>query len=91
MNICSFSPERNLNPLAGEHKKAKKNLRVQAAQAGISLEAYARHILQKASSSGAFMPVDILNLAEKCFGSKHGVELDLPPRRSKRHSPDFSA
>lgn len=70
---------------------AKKNLRVQAAQAGISLESYARHILQKASLSRDFMPVDILDLAEKCFGSRHGVELELPRRRSKRPSPDFSS
>ena len=69
----------------------KKSLRIQAAKAGLSFEAYARLILQKASSSGGFRPFNILDLAEKYFGSKHGVELELPRRRSKRHSIDFSS
>lgn len=69
----------------------KKSLRIQAARAGLSFEAYARHILQKASSSGDFRLFNILDLAKKYFGSKHGVELELPKRRSKRHSIDFSS
>jgi len=60
--------------------QTKEALRVAAAQSGISLEAYARHILQKASCSDFFEPVNILNLAKQCFGSKHGVDLDLPSR-----------
>ncbi len=60
----------------------KEALRIHAAQSGISLEAYARHILQTASSSGDFKPADILSIAEKYFGSKQGVDLALPERRA---------
>jgi len=69
--------------------QTKEALRVCAAQSGISLEAYVRHILQKASSSDLFDPVNILNLADQCFGSKNGVDVDLPNRGSKRQSVDF--
>ena len=71
-------------------ESAKKSLRIQAAQAGVSLEAHARHILQVASASGANLPPNILGLAEKYFGPKHGVKLDLAKRRSKRRPIDFS-
>lgn len=63
---------------------ARENLRVQAAKSGISLEAYARHILQKASSSEAFIQSDILVLADKYFGKAQGVDLKLPERHSDR-------
>jgi len=64
--------------------QTKEALRVSAARSGLSLEAYARHILQKASCSSAFEPVNILTLADKCFGSKQGVDLDIPARSSSR-------
>ena len=69
--------------------KTKETLRVHAAQAGISLEAYARHILQTASSSDDFKSVNILKISEKYFGAKEGVEFELPERNSKRQSVDF--
>ena len=62
----------------------KEILRVQAAKSGMSLEAYARLILQKASSSNFFLQPNILDLASKYFGHKYGVELDLPERSSTR-------
>ncbi|WP_092052059.1 FitA-like ribbon-helix-helix domain-containing protein [Planctomicrobium piriforme] len=64
--------------------QAKEALRVHAAQSGFSLEAYARHILQAAAQFEGFPPIRILDLAEKHFGSQGGINLDLPPRRSKR-------
>ncbi len=69
--------------------KTKETLRVHAAQAGISLEAYARYILQTASSSDDFKSVNILKISEKYFGAKEGVELELPKRGSKRQAADF--
>lgn len=71
--------------IRGLSDRTKKNLRVQAAQAGVSLESYIRNILQKVSSSSTAGPLDILSLAEKYFGSKHGVELELPKRMFKTH------
>jgi antitoxin FitA len=69
--------------------QTKETLRVCAAQTGISLEAYVRHILQKASRSDVFVPVNILKLADQCFGAKHGIDLDLPDRGSQRPSVDL--
>lgn len=67
----------------------KENLRVQAAKSGISLEAYARHILQKASSSDFFLQPNILDLATKYFGGKYGIDLELPDRNTERSQVDF--
>ena len=69
--------------------KTKETLRIHAAQAGISLEAYVRHILQTASSSNDFKPDNILDIAAKYFGPQNGLELDLPKRGSKRQTVDF--
>jgi len=62
----------------------KENLRVQAAKSGVSLEAYARYILQTASVSDRFMQPSILDLADTYFGSKKGIDLELPERNSRR-------
>lgn len=64
--------------------KTKEILRIHAVQAGVSLEAYVRHMLQKASLANEFKPVDILQIAEK------GVELELPERSSRRQPVDFN-
>ncbi len=72
-------------------ESTKKSLRVQAAEAGISLEAYVRQILQKESSKGGTGSLDILNLAEHYFGSKHGVDLELPKLRSRRTPVDLAS
>lgn len=69
----------------------KESLRVQAAKSGISLEAYARLILQTASTSEGFLQPDILKLAFKYFGDKNGVDLVLPKRSSSRPDVQFNS
>lgn len=68
---------------------AKESLRVQAAKSGISLEAYARHILQTASTSDRLVQPDVTDLAGKYFGTKHGANISLPERSSFRSNVDF--
>lgn len=67
----------------------KEKLRLQAARHGISLEAYVRKILQQASDASLSEQIDIVAIAQKYFGSKNGVDLELPPRQTKRGSVDF--
>ena len=73
----------------------KQSLRVQAAQAGLSMEAYARNLLQSASGVPATQEAtpaapdnqkfeSILDIANKYFGKENGVALDLPPRNTRR-------
>ncbi len=69
--------------------KTKETLRVQAAQSGISLETYARQLLQVAANQSDFKPVDIVGLAEQYFGSTQGIDIDLPERGSTRQVVDF--
>jgi len=64
---------------------------MRAAKAGVSLEAYLRHILQKASLANEFTSTDIAQIAEKYFDPEHGVALDLPERGTKRQAVDFDA
>jgi hypothetical protein len=56
---------------------------MRAAKAGVSLGAYVRHILQKASLANEFTSTDIAQIAEKYFGPEHGVALDLPELSTK--------
>lgn len=70
--------------------QTKEILRVQAAKSGISLEAYARYILQTVSVSDRFVQPSIIDLAGKYFGAKHGIDISLPERSSKRELVDFS-
>ncbi len=58
--------------------QSKESLRVQAAQNGISLEAYVRQILEEASGLESGKKIDILELAQGYFGSQGGVDLELP-------------
>lgn len=67
----------------------KESLRVQAAKSGVSLEAYARHVLQSVTLSERFIQPSILELAGQYFGTKHGIDLVLPERSSGRFSVDF--
>ena len=67
----------------------KESLRVKAAKHGVSLEAYLRTILQQASKPDNGKPVNILDLAQKYFGSENGVDLDLPERSSHRKPVSF--
>ncbi|GJL51839.1 FitA-like ribbon-helix-helix domain-containing protein [Candidatus Nitrospira salsa] len=71
--------------------KAKEALRVQAAQAGLSLEAHVRHILQQASTGKGLKSVNILELVDKYFGGGKGIALKLPKRGSVRKPVDFSS
>lgn len=70
---------------------AKNSLRIKAATAGLSLEAYVRHILQEASNADTLTQPNITDLAHQYFGTKNGVELELPSRSSKRGAVDFDA
>lgn len=64
--------------------KAKENLRVQAAQSGLSLEAYIREILETVSTGEKIVQTDIGNLAGKYFGKNNGIDLELPDRSTQR-------
>ena len=79
----------NIN-VRGLSDKTKQALRVRAAKEGMSLEAYARRALVAASTTGAREPARILDLARKYFGAKDGVDLDVPPRRTRRSPVAFS-
>ncbi len=72
-------------------ENTKESLRVLAAKSGISLEAYARYILQKASASDSFLQPSILDLADTYFGAKKGVDLELPKRGSEREEVKFDS
>ncbi len=73
----------NVN-VRGLSDQTKEALRVRAAKAGMSLEAYARRALTKAATGNVEEPKPLLELAEKYFGTRHGVELDLPSRLTQR-------
>ncbi|NER98824.1 MAG: hypothetical protein F6J86_34205 [Symploca sp. SIO1B1] len=62
----------------------KEALRVQAAQSGLSLEAYLRHVLKQLSGQDTTANINILDIAQECFGTKHGIDLELPERHSTR-------
>lgn len=79
----------NIN-VRGISDRTKEALRVRAAKAGMSLEAYARRALQKAAMADRDEPTALVDLARKHFGAAGGVELDLPPRSSRRAPPDFA-
>jgi len=79
----------NIN-VRGIPDKTKEALRVRAAKAGMSLEAYARRALNKASMENGDEPKAIVRLAEKYFGEKNGVELEVPPRSTHRKTVEFS-
>lgn len=79
----------NIN-VRGIPDKTKEALRLRAARAGTSLEAYARRALIKASLGEGHEPVSIVDLAEKHFGAGHGVEFALPVRSTGRRPVEFS-
>ncbi len=69
---------------------AKDALREHAAKAGISLEAYAREILQDAARSARKSGgSDLLSLSREFFGPAKGVDLELPKRSSRREEVMF--
>lgn len=66
--------------------RVKERLRRAAAKSGISLEMYARKILQEAARGGGGQSVNLGDLAKECFGTKGGVDLELPLRSSRREA-----
>ena len=60
-------------------------LRIRAAQHGVSMEEEARRILKESVSA----PDHLGDLALQIFGPKHGVDLQLPERRS-HEPPEFA-
>jgi len=62
----------------------KEALRVQAAKSGLSLEAYLRYVLKELSGKETRENINILDIAQQCFGKKHGIDLELPERHSTR-------
>jgi plasmid stability protein len=79
----------NIN-VRGISDRTKEALRVRAAKAGMSLEAYARRALQKAAVTSGDEPKPLMDLAAKYFGAKGGVELDASQRSTLREPVDFS-
>lgn len=69
----------NIN-VRGIADQTKEVLRVRAAKAGLSLEAFARRALQQAATASGAAPTSILDLAGKYFGANNGVELEKPAR-----------
>lgn len=55
-------------------------LRIRAAEHGVSMEEEARRILKEAVSA----PHQLGDLALQIFGPEHGVDLQLPERRSHK-------
>lgn len=80
----------NIN-VRGLSDATKEALRVRAAQAGMSLEAFARKALQQALTEDGQPPRHLLEIAKKYFGAKHGIELEMPSRSTKRTPADFSS
>lgn len=67
----------------------KDVLRVRAAEQGMSLEAYVRNLLQQESARASNRPATLAESARSYFGPKHGVDLELPPRDTRRKVPEF--
>lgn len=79
----------NIN-VRGLSTATKEALRVRAAKAGMSLEAFARRALQRAATDNGEEPASLADLAIKHFGAEHGVELDIPSRSTQRESVDLA-
>ncbi|MCQ8185418.1 FitA-like ribbon-helix-helix domain-containing protein [Parvularcula maris] len=77
----------NVRGLSDETKSA---LRVKAAKAGLSLEAFAREALRREALREPDEAPSLADMAERYFGGENGVELELPPRESRRGEADFS-
>lgn len=71
---------------------AEEALRVQAAQAGVSLEAFARGLLQATAREAKQPPApNLLLLSRQIFGMGEGVDLELPARHSSRQGVDLDS
>lgn len=67
----------------------KEQLRIRAAQSGLSLEQYVRNILQKASNEEPDNELKVMEEAAKYFGVENGIDLRLPERNSTRNKVEF--
>ncbi len=67
------------------HPNVRQGLKERAARHGVSMEEEVRQILTRAVSTGA--PEDLAALFLATFGSRHGVELELPDRTDKARDP----
>jgi plasmid stability protein len=68
----------------------KAKLRVRAAQHGRSMEEEARVLLRDALAAPREAPAPhLLEVAQRLFGKRHGVDLKLPPRARARPLPEF--
>ena len=62
-------------------------LRIRAAEHGVSMEEEARQIISKTVS----VPDRISNIFRRHFGQAHGIDLDITSQRSTPHNPmDFN-
>ncbi len=67
----------------------KRQLRIQAAENGRSMEAEVRDILRTALNRQPAAPVNLASAIRARFAPLGGVELDLPPRSPMRTPPRF--
>ena len=67
----------------------KAGLRMRAAKNGHSMEEEVRHILKDAIERDP--PKNLADLALEIFGSRHGVDLEIPRAPTNREPPDFAA
>lgn len=75
--------------IRGLDDRLRDRLRVRAAQRGHSMEEEARIILRQAL--GGMTGPAFLAAMQESFGPERGVELDIPPRRSRRTAPDVGS
>ncbi len=67
----------------------KVRLRMRAAKNGHSMEEEVRHILKDAVERDP--PQNLADLALEIFGSKHGIDIDIPGIRDAREPPRFES
>ena len=70
-------------------ESVKARLRMRAAKNGHSMEEEVRHILKDAVDRDP--PQNLADLALEIFGSKHGIEFDIPKIIENREPPRFEA
>ena len=68
-------------------EKVYNQLRIRAAEHGVSMEEEARQIISKFVS----VPERISDVFKKHFGQTHGIDLNIPNQRDTPHNPmDFN-
>jgi plasmid stability protein len=67
----------------------KKRLRVRAARHGRSMEAEAREILGVALAESSRGPANLYDAIRRRIEPLGGVDLEIPPRKSRREPPRF--